>query len=137
MKLKKTQEIGIEELLAKLRKQKGYSYLELAVQLNDRNITEKTVKKWEKGLLYPDLTMIYKLSELYQVPSENFLNAKQASFSQGFGSIHVEAIKWICYFLDITVKATTVMTYTIIILLLIASFFIFIFLCSRVDKRML
>lgn len=90
-----------------------------------------------KGLIYPDLTIIYKLSELYLVPSEEFLQAKQASFTQGFNSIHVEAIKWICYFLDITVKATTVMTYTILFLLLLVSFLAFTFLCSQVNKSML
>lgn len=135
--MKDKQPIGIEELLANLRHQKGYTYLEVATKLNDRSITEKTVKKWEKGLIYPDLTIIYQLSELYLVSSEEFLQAKQASFSQGFNSIHVEAIKWICYFLDITVKATTVMTYTILFLLLLVSFLAFTFLCSQVNKSML
>ena len=46
-------EIGIEELLHNLRKEKNYSYLELSEKINDRKITEKTVKKWEKGLDIP------------------------------------------------------------------------------------
>ena len=60
---------GIEELLIRLRNEKGWSRVELISHLSNKTIKEKDIRKWELGLEYPDLDMIYELSEIYQVPS--------------------------------------------------------------------
>ena len=71
---------GIEELLIRLRNEKGWSRVELMSKLSNKTIEEKDIKKWEIGLEYPDLDMIYELSAVYQVPSEKFVEAKNNSY---------------------------------------------------------
>ena len=56
---------GIEELLIRLRNEKGWSRVELMSHLSNKTIKEKDIRKWELGLEYPDLDIIYKLSEIY------------------------------------------------------------------------
>ena len=79
MKEKKVYGTQIEELLRLLRLNKNWTYWQLVEKLEDDRLTEKDVKKWEYGLKYPDLDMIYKLSELYQIPSEELIQAKNNS----------------------------------------------------------
>ena len=94
----------IEELLKDLRTKKDWSYWNLVEELSKRNIMidEKRVKKWEYGLEYPDLDTIYRLSEIYEIPSENFVIAKNNSFKEGFETIHMEFIKRFCYITGIS-----------------------------------
>ena len=96
----------IEELLKDLRTKKDWSYWNLVEELSKRNIMidEKRVKKWEYGLEYPDLDTIYRLSEIYEIPSENFVIAKNNSFKEGFETIHMEFIKRFCYITGISLK---------------------------------
>ena len=68
---KLNKEINIIEFVLKSAREKNHwDYFDVAKKINDTNINEKTVKKWEYGLLYPDLNTIYKLSEIYNIPSE-------------------------------------------------------------------
>ena len=133
-KKNKEEKITIEELLHELRIKNNLSYLELSEKINDRNITEKTVKKWEKGLEYPNLNIIYQLSEIYNISAENILKAKDNSFKSGLAGINFEAIKWICYFLDISIKAGNIITILIVAFLLIGSFWFFITMCYNLKK---
>ena len=47
----------IEKMLLRLRVSKGWTRLQLVEKLEDNRITEKTIKKWEYGLEYPDLNI--------------------------------------------------------------------------------
>jgi len=108
----------IEDLLKDLRQEKGWTYLHIVEELNkiQYQTNEKQVKKWEIGIEYPDLDAIYKLSELYSVASEVFIMAKNNSFQKGLESIHMVAIKWICYFTGLSIKVIYVGLYVIIAL---------------------
>ena len=66
----------IEELLKEEREKRNWTYLELLEKLEIESLTEKDIKKWEKGLKYPDLNEIYKLSEIYKIPSARIIQAK-------------------------------------------------------------
>lgn len=79
------EDLTIEELLIKLRE-------------------EKDLKKWEFGLEYPNTETIYKLAQIYVIPSEIFINAKNNSFKKGNNLINLRLIKWICYFTGISLK---------------------------------
>ena len=46
------------------RKKQGLSQKELAEKLN---ITDKAVSKWERGLSFPDITMLIPLSEILDI----------------------------------------------------------------------
>ncbi len=123
----------IEELLKDLRKEKGWDYCNLVEELYKKNIVvdEKTVKKWEYGLEYPDLDIIYKLSEIYLIPSQNFVMAKNNSYKEGFETIHMEFIKRLCYITGISLKIGYIGMYIVIGVVLIWSLLFFIGKCNE------
>lgn len=125
---------GIEELLIKLRKGKGLSRIELVEKLKSENLTEQDIKKWEIGLEYPDLDMIYKLSEIYEVPSQEFIQAKNNSFEKGLAGINANFIKWICYLLNVSFYTGVVITIILYAVVLILAFLFFITMAANVRK---
>ena len=54
----------IGQFILKLRKEKGWTQLELAEKLN---ITDNAVSKWERGTGFPDIKMIEPLAEVFNV----------------------------------------------------------------------
>ncbi|MFR8234125.1 MAG: hypothetical protein ACLVA2_06995 [Clostridia bacterium] len=100
------EDLTIEELLIKLREEKNWTYIHLMQELNKlgKVVKEKDLKKWELGLEYPNTETIYKLAQIYVIPSEIFINAKNNSFKKGNNLINLRLIKWICYFTGISLK---------------------------------
>ena len=123
----------IEQLLRDLRQEKEWSYWNVVEELTRKGIilNEKIIKKWEYGLEYPDLDIIYKLSEIYSIPSENFVIAKNNSFKEGFETIHMEFIKRICYITGISLKVGYIGMYVVIGIALILSLMFFIGKCNE------
>ena len=123
----------IEQLLRDLRQEKEWSYWNVVDELTRKGIilNEKTIKKWEYGLEYPDLDIIYKLSEIYLVPSENFVIAKNNSFKEGYETIHMELIKRICYIAGISLKVGYIAMYVFIGLALIWALLFFVGKCNE------
>ena len=66
----------LSENLKNLRKSKGYSQEQLAVQLN---VVRQTISKWEKGLSVPDAQMLIEIAELFDVSVSDLLG-KDISF---------------------------------------------------------
>ena len=112
---------------------KDWSYWDLVEELSEKKIMvdEKIVKKWEYGLEYPDLDTIYRLSEIYEIPSENFVIAKNNSFKEGFETIHMEFIKRFCYITGISLKIGYISMYVIIGLALLGALLFFISKCNE------
>lgn len=125
----------IEELFLELRTKNNWTYIDIMEKLSKHGIfiTEKTVKKWEIGLIYPSTQEIYKLSEIFMFPAENFIMAKSNSYKKGMDSIHVMAIKWFCY---ITGASITVSIIGMYILLFLATIYAFVFFTECVDMFM-
>ena len=123
----------IEQLLRDLRQEKEWSYWNVVDELSRKGIilNEKTIKKWEYGLEYPDLDIIYKLSEIYSVPSQDFVMAKNNSFKEGYETIHMELIKRICYITGISLKVGYIAMYVFIGLALIWALLFFIGKCNE------
>ena len=65
-----------------LRQKKGYSIEELAEMFNNENITVKKIRKWEHDLEFPNIDEIYKLSEIYEVRSEELLQVKTQTLQE-------------------------------------------------------
>lgn len=103
------EEIIIEEFLKRLRESKGWTYNDVAYNLNDTNILAEDIKKMESGLEYPDWDVMYKLSELYKIPVEEFVKAKEYSYEKLKNSFSVTAIKWINYLFGISFKVSMVL----------------------------
>ncbi|MGN0464955.1 MAG: helix-turn-helix domain-containing protein [Lachnospiraceae bacterium] len=60
----------LAEKIVKLRKEKGWSQEELAMQLN---VSRQSVSKWESSASIPDLDRILKLSQVFEVSTDYLL----------------------------------------------------------------
>lgn len=65
---------GMANFICELRRAKNLTQKQLAEQLN---ITDKAVSKWERGLGYPDITTLSKLSEVLGVTINELLNGSR------------------------------------------------------------
>lgn len=124
----------LEQLLKDLREEKNWTYLHIVEELQKIGLTvdEKKVKKWEIGLEYPEINEIYKLSELYFVPSDNLVMAKTNSYQEGLASVHATLIKWVCYFTGLSLKIGYIAFYIFIAIALIGALMFFIESCNNV-----
>lgn len=57
-----------------LRKEKGLTQKELGEKLN---ITDKAISKWERGLSFPDITMLNILADFFEVDVSELLNGEK------------------------------------------------------------
>lgn len=130
------EDLNIEELLIKLRENKKWSYIHLMQELNKlgKIVNEKELKKWELGLEYPDTETIYKLSQIYVVPQEIFINAKNNSFKKGNSLINFRLIRWICYFTGISLKVAYWGLMILYGLLLILALWFFVDIAGKVKN---
>ncbi len=94
-----------------LRQKKGYSIEELAEMFNNENITVKKIRKWEHDLEFPNIDEIYKLSEIYEVPSEELLQVKTQTLQEGTRTIHKNIIRIIGYLLGLSMYGSVVFSY--------------------------
>lgn len=62
--------IKVGTLLYRLRKEKGMTQKQIAVMMN---ISDKTISKWERGLGYPDVSLLGELSKIFEVNIEKIL----------------------------------------------------------------
>lgn len=60
-------------LIRRLRKEKGYTQLQLAEMMN---ISDKTISKWERGQGGPELSLLSDLSEIFSVDMEKLLTGE-------------------------------------------------------------
>lgn len=125
---------GIEELLIELRQKNNLTRLELVEKLDIHTITERDIKKWEIGLDYPELDIIYKLSEIYHISSAELIQAKNNSYEKGFAGINANLIKWICYFLNVSFYTGMIIIIIIYVVALVTSFIFFITMASNVVR---
>lgn len=125
----KEKPITLEVILQNERLKRGWDYKHVADQLNAANIDAKKVKKWEYSFEYPDLNTIYKISELYQIPSEILVQAKSDGYAEGLHSVHKIFIKAICYIFNLPIKAMVIFSYIFLYVLLplagVAAIFLF------------
>ncbi len=60
----------LNENMKAIRKSKGLSQAELAIQLN---VVRQTISKWEQGLSVPDSNMLISISEVLETPVSTLL----------------------------------------------------------------
>lgn len=65
--------VDVGKFIASERKKKLMTQKELAFKLN---VTDKAVSKWETGKCYPDIEIIEKLSEIFEVGVNEILSGK-------------------------------------------------------------
>ena len=62
--------------IARLRKERGLTQLELARQMG---VTDKAVSKWERDLSCPDIASIPRLAEFFGVSADELLQVDRAA----------------------------------------------------------
>ncbi len=63
------------QFIAELRKEKKMTQKDLATQLN---ITDKAISKWERGLSYPDITLLTSIADILGVTTSELLNGQRS-----------------------------------------------------------
>lgn len=63
----------IGNFIATLRRNKGLTQKELALKLS---VTDKAVSKWERGLGFPDITLLNSLANILEVDVSEILNGE-------------------------------------------------------------
>ncbi len=66
--------IDVGRFIATLRKEKGMTQKDLAEKLG---VTDKAVSKWETGKCYPDIEIIEKISNLFNISINEILNGEK------------------------------------------------------------
>ena len=61
------------QFVAQLRKERELTQKELASQLH---VTDKAVSKWERGLSFPDVTILNSLADILGVEASEILNGQ-------------------------------------------------------------
>lgn len=74
-------QIDIGKLIAKARKEKGYTQQELADLLF---VTDKAISKWERGLSLPDSNVYSKVAHLLDLDIEDLLPSNSATQWSGY-----------------------------------------------------
>ena len=126
-KIKDEKYIDFGQWLYETRKEKGYTELELVEKINQQNVQEKNVKKWERDLDFPDLDAIYKLSEIYGIPSAEIIEKKNETLHKGVEGINMFVIRMLSLMLGISIYGTIIISN---ILIYGALILVFIWFCN-------
>ena len=107
MKKKKDENyIDFGQWLYELRKSKGLTEDQLVDKINMINVQEINIKKWERDLEFPDLDVIYKLSEIYMIPSAEIIDKKQKTLQAGVDGIHIYIVRILSLLMGISIYGT-------------------------------
>ena len=79
------------------RCQKEWTIEELVQKINMPTVTIKSIKKWEHDLEFPNLDQLYKLSEIYEIPSEELMQVKTNTLQEGLKGVHKAVVRFIGY----------------------------------------
>ena len=64
---------SIGKTIAELRKEKGWTQVELAEKLQ---VSDKAVSKWERGLIEPTLTFLWRLADVFEITLDELVGRK-------------------------------------------------------------
>lgn len=77
--------VSVGKRIAKLRKQEGLTQKQLADKLG---VSNKAISKWETGEGFPDITMIPKLSAIFNVSSDYLLSKESEALADVPSAVH-------------------------------------------------
>ena len=98
--------IDFGEWLYKIRKEKGLTEQELVEKINIKGVTERNIRKWERDLEFPEIEVIYNLSEIYMISSAEIIDKKQQTLKNGVESVHKWIIRWISFIMGFSIYGT-------------------------------
>lgn len=98
--------IDFGQWLYEQRKQKGLTEEQLADKIDMINVQPINIKKWERDLEFPDINIIYKLSEIYMISSTEIIDKKQKTLQAGVEGIHMYIIRLLSLMMGISIYGT-------------------------------
>lgn len=98
--------IDFGQWLYELRTKKGLTEDQLVEKIGMVNVEKINIRKWERDLEFPDLDAIYKLSEIYMIPSSEIINRKQQTLQAGMEGIHFYIIRILSLLMGISIYGT-------------------------------
>lgn len=110
-KIKNENYIDFGQWLYELRTQKEYDEYELAEKINKINVQAKNIKKWERDLEFPDLDTIYKLSEIYMIPSSEIIDKKNQTLQAGVNGVNMFIIRILSLIMGISIYSAVAFYY--------------------------
>ena len=101
---------------------KGISIASLEDKLAQKGSShpEREIKLWLKEAAYPDITTIYKLSEIFEIHPNDLLEAKQNMQEAGLNAIDMFTMRVICNFIDVSIWRLHIINNILFWVLLIA-----------------
>lgn len=117
---------SMAEFISEMRKAKNLTQKQLAQQLN---ITDKAVSKWERGMGYPDISVLVKLAEILGVTTTELLNARKDESS----AETEEPVKAALQYAEKVTKTHSSKAKLIINLIINISFVLAVFICIICD----
>lgn len=85
---------------------------DVAEKIGEEGICINDVKKWERGMTYPDTPIIAKLANIYHVSSRELMYYKQKTIDMQIEQIHTKLIKAIEKWLS-SIRITTLILFAI------------------------
>lgn len=77
------------KFIKELRKEKNLTQKELAEKIN---ITDKAISKWERGLSFPDITLLNLLAKIFGVSVTELLNGEKGIKDEKNSEINIEKL---------------------------------------------
>ena len=104
-------QLKIGNFLKELRKQKGLTQEELAVQFN---VSRRTITRWETGYNMPDLSLLVEIADFYDVDLRELFNGEKRK--ERMNKELEETVKQACEYSDINNSKAHKVTLTYLIL---------------------
>lgn len=118
MKFNRTDLVKMGKYMAKLRKEKKYTQRELSEFLD---VSDKTVSKWENGVVAPDITILKELANILGVSVDELLYGEKIDDVEVKNSVTVDGINY--YIKKAKNKIFRIMTSIIIIVVIFLAYF--------------
>lgn len=98
--------------IKQLRKQNMLTIEDVAEKIAEEGICINDIKKWERGMTYPETPVISKLANIYHVPSRELMYYKQKTIDMQMQHIHTKLINGIEKWLS-SIRLTTLILFAI------------------------
>ena len=127
--------IDFGQWLYELRESKGYSEYDLVELIGIDYVQVKNIKKWERDLEFPDLDSMYKLSEIYMIPSAEIIERKNQTLKNGIDGINIYLVRIISFIVGVPLYGAVAFYYITNVLAYVAVIIAFVWFHNIVFNR--
>lgn len=117
--------------LYELRIKQGLTIEQLTEKINMINVSKINIRKWERDLEFPEIDVIYKLSEIYMISAAEIIDKKQKTLQTGVEGIHKYIIRWLSFMMGLSIYGTIIFCRVILTIILICATIWFYNVCMN------